>query len=152
MGKCCASSEQPDAAELLTQTALAQPALFVVEYAMAQLWRRWGVEPVAVGGHSVGEYVAATLAGVFSLEDALRLVPFLGGMTEIDSVCKCESGLECKIRKRKAKFVSISYEDGCEEGEQQCLLPAERQQTNFRLALLSETASIVVHMSIRRRQ
>ncbi|MEP6916358.1 MAG: amino acid adenylation domain-containing protein, partial [Acidobacteriota bacterium] len=55
----------------LGDTAIAQPALFVVEYALAQLWKSCGVEPAAMIGHSIGEYVAACLAGVFSLEDAL---------------------------------------------------------------------------------
>jgi acyl transferase domain-containing protein/NAD(P)-dependent dehydrogenase (short-subunit alcohol dehydrogenase family) len=64
----------PSSVELGNQTALAQPALFVVEYAMARLWRSWGVEPAACIGHSVGEYVAACLAGVFRLSDALGLV------------------------------------------------------------------------------
>ena len=63
-----------DDAALLNDTAYTQPALFAVEYALAQLWRSWGVEPTAVMGHSVGEYVAACLAGVFSLEDGLRLI------------------------------------------------------------------------------
>ena len=58
----------------LEQTELAQPALFVVEYALARLWMAWGVTPAAMIGHSIGEYVAACLAGVFSLEDALALV------------------------------------------------------------------------------
>ncbi len=62
--------EAPD----LNQTSLAQPALFAVSYAQAMLWMSWGVKPTSMLGHSIGEYVAAVLAGVFSLEDALRLV------------------------------------------------------------------------------
>jgi acyl transferase domain-containing protein len=62
------------AEERLRQTSLAQPALFAVEYSLAQLWIAWGVHPAAMAGHSIGEYVAATLAGVMSLEDALLLV------------------------------------------------------------------------------
>ncbi|AKT42974.1 type I polyketide synthase [Chondromyces crocatus] len=70
------------AADMLQKTAVAQPALFTTSYALAQLWRSWGVEPKAMVGHSLGEFVAACLAGVFSLEDALALVAARGRMMQ----------------------------------------------------------------------
>ncbi len=61
-------------ASRLAQTRLTQPAMFIIEYALAQIWARWGVTPAAMIGHSLGEYVAACVAGVFTFDDGLALV------------------------------------------------------------------------------
>ncbi|MDZ8184108.1 MAG: beta-ketoacyl synthase N-terminal-like domain-containing protein [Nostoc sp. ChiSLP02] len=71
----------------LQQTSLTQPALFVIEYALAKLWMSWGVHPQAMIGHSIGEYVAACISGIFSLEEALTLVAIRGQLMQ-----KLESG------------------------------------------------------------
>jgi acyl transferase domain-containing protein/acyl carrier protein len=68
------ADEDDEAARRLSRTELSQPAVFVVEYALARLLADWGVRPQGMIGYSLGEYVAACLAGVMSLEDALRLV------------------------------------------------------------------------------
>ncbi|MDB4948387.1 MAG: polyketide synthase [Gemmatimonadetes bacterium] len=60
--------------ERLNRTAIAQPAVFAIDYALAKLWMSWGVVPEAVIGHSLGEYAAACIAGILSLKDALALV------------------------------------------------------------------------------
>ncbi|HEX8560057.1 MAG TPA: type I polyketide synthase [Pyrinomonadaceae bacterium] len=76
-----ARGEAEEAAERLKRDDVARPALFVVEYALAGLWAACGVRPQAMVGQGVGEYVAACLAGVFSLEDALKLVSGAGRQT-----------------------------------------------------------------------
>jgi acyl transferase domain-containing protein/acyl carrier protein len=70
------------ASQQLRQTSLTQPALFVIEYALAKLWMSWGVCPEVMIGHSLGEYVAACLSGVFCLDDALVLVAARGQLMQ----------------------------------------------------------------------
>ncbi|NTY61313.1 type I polyketide synthase [Mycolicibacterium sphagni] len=67
-------SSDREAAETLRHTSFAQPAIFAVEMGLARLWQSWGIEPDVVLGHSVGQYAAACVAGVFSLEDGARLI------------------------------------------------------------------------------
>ncbi|MFT5283889.1 MAG: non-ribosomal peptide synthase protein (TIGR01720 family) [Planctomycetota bacterium] len=70
------------AAKRLAQTSITQPALFVIEYALAKLWMDWGLVPEAMIGHSIGEYVAATLSGVFDYESGLKLVTERGRLMQ----------------------------------------------------------------------
>jgi acyl transferase domain-containing protein len=72
--KMLAGGAQDEESRTLNRTRCAQPALFALEYALARAWQALGVTPDAIVGHSMGEYVAACLAGVMSLEDALRLI------------------------------------------------------------------------------
>lgn len=74
------STDAEDA--VLAQTAYTQPALFALEYSLYQLWHSWGIHPNVVMGHSVGEYVAACVAGVFSLEDGLKLIATRGKLMQ----------------------------------------------------------------------
>ncbi len=91
-----------DKLQPLNQTALTQPALFVVEYALAQLWQSWGVQPQALIGHSIGEYVAACLAGVFSLEDALAIVAARGRLIQ-----SCPTGAMLSVALPEAELLPL---------------------------------------------
>jgi phthiocerol/phenolphthiocerol synthesis type-I polyketide synthase E len=111
--------------EALTQTAVAQPALFAVEFALARWWMRHGVVPRAMAGHSLGEYVAATLAGVFPLRDALRVVAARGRLMQA-----CEPGAMLTLPVGEAEARAL-LPDGVElaavNGETSCVAcgPAE---------------------------
>jgi acyl transferase domain-containing protein/SAM-dependent methyltransferase/acyl carrier protein len=104
-----------DAGDLLDQTQFTQPALFAIEVALARLWRSWGVEPSFVIGHSVGEYAAACIAGVFTLEEGARLIaararlmqalPPGGAMTAIQGD---DEGLAARLVQEHSAHVSIA--------------------------------------------
>jgi phthiocerol/phenolphthiocerol synthesis type-I polyketide synthase E len=76
------AAEKETARDRLLQTSLTQPALFVIEYALARVWLSLGVQPQVMIGHSLGEYVAATLAGIFTLDDALHLLAVRGRLMQ----------------------------------------------------------------------
>lgn len=107
--------------EQLTQTEYTQPALFIIEYALAQLLIKIGIKPDAMIGHSIGEYVAACIAGVFSYEDAIALV--------------CERGL---LMSKAPRGAMIALE--CSEDE----LPAYQKIAHVELALHNSTHHYVL--------
>lgn len=115
-----AAGEEALANERLFHIEVAQPALFAVEYAMAQWWLHCGVKPALMMGHSLGEYVAACVAGVFSLEDALRIVAQRARLVQalpagaMLAVPLPESGL--------APFVAAGCDLAAVNGEQLCVL------------------------------
>lgn len=95
-----------DAEQLLKQTRYTQPALFVVEYALAMLWMNWGITPTLLCGHSIGEYVAAHLSGVFSLEDGLKLIAVRGAM-----VNALPSGSMLSVRSESDLIINLLSEE-----------------------------------------
>jgi myxalamid-type polyketide synthase MxaB len=75
-------AEDEQTAALLDETEYTQPALFALEYSLARMWQSWGVEPAVLLGHSVGEYVAACIGGIFTVEDGLRLIAARGRLMQ----------------------------------------------------------------------
>jgi len=89
-------------AENVTNTFYAQPAIFILEYAMAKLWMSWGIQPAVLTGHSIGEFVAAHLAGVFDLQDALKLIS-----ARAEMVSKVSKGSMLAVRLEAAQLENI---------------------------------------------
>ena len=97
----------PENQEILDQTIYTQPAIFAVEYALANLWLSWGIQPSVVMGHSVGEYVAATIGQVFSLEDGLKLIAYRGKLMQ---ELPLDGGMICLFTNvQKAKKIIANY-------------------------------------------
>ena len=89
-----------------TPSPLSEPALFALEYAMARLWQSWGIEPMAVAGHRVGQFAAACIAGVLSVADALRLT--VDGVDQADGV---------QFSQPQVRFLGLRAEHWVEETE-----------------------------------
>ncbi|MEU7043561.1 thioester reductase domain-containing protein [Streptomyces varsoviensis] len=115
---------EPKDTALLDRTAYTQPALFAVEYALSRLWHSWGIRPGAVLGHSVGEYAAACVAGVFGLEDALTLVTARASLMQR----LCEPGAMLAVPLPAAEAAREAEADGgplalaAVNGERECVL------------------------------
>lgn len=120
-----AAGAEAEADQKLSRIAYTQPALFIVEYAMARAWMARGVHPAVMLGHSLGEYVAACLAGVFSLEDALRIVTARGRLMQ-----SMPAGAMTAIALSEAElapFLAAGCDIAAINGEQLCVLAGPLQ-------------------------
>ncbi|WP_261887375.1 type I polyketide synthase [Vibrio aerogenes] len=108
-----------DNAPRLNETQFTQPALFVIEYCLAQLWMSWGIKPDIMIGHSVGEYVAACIAEVFSLDDALRAVAVRGKLVQslpsgsMLAVMMDEAQLKARLKDTRIEIAAVNYPELC---------------------------------------
>jgi phthiocerol/phenolphthiocerol synthesis type-I polyketide synthase E len=108
------AGKEREAEEELNETRMTQPALFIVEYAMAKQLESWGIKPDAMIGHSLGEYVAGCLAGVMSIEDALWLVSRRGEMMEevrrggMVAVMMSEAEAEERIKGKEMSIAAVN--------------------------------------------
>ena len=136
--------------DTLNQTVYTQPALFSVEYALAELWKSWGIIPDVVIGHSVGEYVAACVAGVFSLEDGLRLIARRGQlMTE-----QCKQGVMAAVRanvgevKKYLTAADVDLDIAGVNGPAAAVISGELAQLNKATTFLEAQGVVVTRLSV----
>ena len=128
----------------LKETAITQPVTFAVSYSLAQIWQHWGLRPAALMGHSVGEYVAACLAEVFSLEDALKIVCSRGRLMQRHCPRGAMAVLFCDQRQAQALLAQLS------ESEQgQIAIAAVNAPTNV---VISGADAVVAAVSTSARQ
>jgi myxalamid-type polyketide synthase MxaB len=119
--------QAPGSEQDIHQTLYTQPALFAVEYAVAQLWISWGVRPSVLLGHSIGEIVAATVAGLFTLSDAVKLVAARGRLMQ--SVSAPGGMVAVRANAEDVAPLLAGYEDvsfGAINGAQQCVISGGR--------------------------
>ncbi|MGJ5676049.1 MAG: SDR family oxidoreductase [Nostochopsis sp.] len=143
-----------EATQKLQQTAITQPALFVIEYALAKLWIAWGVLPEVMIGHSIGEYVAATIAGVFSLEDALAIVATRGKLMQqlpsgaMLSVQLSEQKIQLLLEKEISLAASNSPSSCVVSGSEEAIekLQQKLQQTSVNCRRLHTSHAFHSHM------
>ncbi len=105
----------------LSQTAIAQPALFATSYALSRLWASWGVRPSAMLGHSIGEYAAACIAGVFSLEHALKVVVARGRLMQ-DMPPGAMAAVNLPLNEAQARIDAADLEIAAENGPDLCVV------------------------------
>jgi acyl transferase domain-containing protein/aryl carrier-like protein/acyl carrier protein len=132
-----AAASDPLAQDAMARTDLAQVALFVFEYALARQWMAWGLQPAAMVGHSLGEYVAACLAGVFSLEDGLKLVAARGRLMQL-----AEPGNMLSVRLGEEAARALALEWSCElaavNGAADCVISGPRDAIDALAAHLDQ--------------
>ena len=125
--------------DTLNNTKYTQPAIFIISYSLAKLWMSWGYQPQLLCGHSVGEYVAATLSGIFSLPDALKLIATRGEM-----ISKLPKGdmLSVRLDYRKAmEIISPDLSIAAINTPNLCVIAGESEAIN-NLSLMLEAQNI----------
>jgi phthiocerol/phenolphthiocerol synthesis type-I polyketide synthase E len=140
-----------EASKKITQTGYSRPALFTIEYALAKLWMSWGVKPSAMVGHGIGEYTAACLAGVFSLEDALRVVATGGRLIQetpegsMLAVFLSEKELQ-PLMNEKLSIAVINLPSLCViSGEKQAIADLEKQLSGKKVICRNVRTSHAFH-------